>query len=213
MPPPPKVEFRGSELVASDYYSAESPWVEGGFCWLECHQGNLWLLCPSSGRLSFPLCHWSFASFCLLTRGPWKGEEERVELLFASDLATADTSLTLRPWQCNRLPGWQPGNRCWRLHVVAGSLDRPGEFERVFWRTVFWRSADLPCLEPWEGPRPDGLFQSSGLPQLTRDENDSWWSRIHELNGTYRNKKPKRLNEGWFETLKRRYRPEDPMVY
>ena len=39
------------------------------------------------------------------------------------------------------------------------------------------------------------------------------YSRLHELNGTYRNKKPKRLHEGWFEILKRRFRPEDPMAY
>lgn len=204
MPPPPRVEIREQIIQATDYFAAESPWIEGGFPWLQCHRGHLWLFVPD---LPGALC---FGQFCYLTRGLWKDSgEERIELFFASSIRPSRTVVTLRAWQCNRFPGWEPGKRSWRIHLIVRNGRDASGFQHLTWRTVFWRAAPLPCMLPWEGPRPDAQFVRESKLLRTKEEEREFWSGMHILNGTFDHKKPKRPADGWFHSLRSRYGDPD----
>lgn len=177
LPPPPRVEFDDQRrLVRSAYFHPESNWPAGCRHWLECHHGNLWLLCPRT----YPN-RWGTSSFCILTRGPWKGGEEIIQLHFRD----SRRPLYLGPAQMNRLPGWKRGQKCWRIHVCTGKPD--GTVEPRFWRTVFWRAAPLPCKDPWMGPRPD----LGGPLTMTREEEEEFWRWVLEAGSHYANRRPK----------------------
>ncbi|RYD65247.1 MAG: hypothetical protein EOP83_07745, partial [Verrucomicrobiaceae bacterium] len=148
---PPHIVNDGHRIIRTDYFDEGFPMRLSGISWLDCHLGHLRLL-YTNDTILVPKHRWSFCEFAILTRGPGREHVEMLELFFPSEQEEREPlPVYLYPWQCNRLPSWQPGKRCWELEVYGGpgfAETAPGVFLR---RPVFYREGKIPSRQWWDG--------------------------------------------------------------
>jgi hypothetical protein len=104
-----------------------------------------------------------------------------LEFYFPSEMEDRNPApIHLRRWQCNRLPGWKPGDRCWILDIYGCDL-LSKKIMVVYSGTVFWREGRIPSRVPWEGPRQDGKADPPPPPQRTPEEAQAYMEHLQRF--------------------------------